>query len=479
MTSEVADVPRAGGRFRTALPAAPIVGLIAAIALVALLHAPRATFSYYDEGVYYYQSVLLAQGERPYADFAVPQPPGILAVGAASKLTGVGLPGVRLASWACGMVALYQTFWLARLVAGRCRSDNPALVGVTAAALVAVSNRTVCALTSGATELFALCLGLAAAQLVLVGVPRRAWLPGVVLGLATLFRLQPASYLPGFLALMVAVHGPRAAIRPFLLFSFGFGLTAAACHGALSALVTNYVDCVFAFQLERTRMTFSEKVLGLLQFLSETHVGFAVVSTACLAAGRSPAGRGVGWYAAVMLVVTTFSGTVLNLLYYVPVLPFLMTAAALVVDAAGRAFGGRAVFVAAVAVAAGGTAFQNKAELLDQRRPDAAHREFLGRLRAAPGGTVWTLDGRVAELAGKRLVADYYATDPNMLFARRRELFRAWMRETAPRADVVAVTALVVTWLTPDDARFLAGAGKELLFESEDTERSYRALLSR
>lgn len=464
-------------RFRTALPFLLIAGVAGAVSLIALSHTPRATVSYYDEGVYYYQSVLLMDGRRPYTDFAVPQPPGILAIGSASIAAGTGVTGMRLVSWFCAMAVLYQTYWLGRCIAGRCEAESPNLVGITAAAFFIVSNRTVYLLTQGATEMPALALALAATQLLLVGGPKRAWVPGVVLGLATVFRLQPASYLPGYLLLIAATNGLRGSIRPVVLFLLGFGLTAALIHGALAALVPKYADCVFLFQFQRERMSVGEKALGLIRFLGEPHVGFAAVAVACLAAGCPPFGRGVGWYAAAVLLATSFSGNVLNLVYYVPVLPYMMTAAALVIDAACRALGGsRFVFVGAVTVAVAGSGLQNRFELMEQRRLDPIHRRFIDDVRSAPSETVWTLDGRIAALAGKRLVDDYYATDPNMLYARRRELFQTWIRNTLPKADLVAVTAGVVAFLRAPDARYIRASGKPMVFESDETEQAFQAL---
>lgn len=113
------------------------VGLVCAFAalvgVAALLAAvPRTAFTMYDEGVYYYQAVLLARGQVPYRDYFVPQPPGILLIGAVSEWVGAGIAGVRAFNWACGLVLLWQTWRLTKpLAASQASGFAVALVAVT------------------------------------------------------------------------------------------------------------------------------------------------------------------------------------------------------------------------------------------------------------------------------------------------------------------------------------------------------------
>src|SRR5262245_42863740 len=88
-----------------------------ALSVLTATALPRVAFSMYDEGVYYYQSVLFARGQVPYRDFFVPQPPALLFVGAACERIGAGLTGVRAFNWLCGLVLLLQTYRLARRIA--------------------------------------------------------------------------------------------------------------------------------------------------------------------------------------------------------------------------------------------------------------------------------------------------------------------------------------------------------------------------
>ena len=79
-------------------------GTVALILTIAVL-VPRFAFNLYDEGVYFYEGALWARGQTPYADYFVPQPPGIVMIGAASDLGGIGISGSRAVSLACSLVA--------------------------------------------------------------------------------------------------------------------------------------------------------------------------------------------------------------------------------------------------------------------------------------------------------------------------------------------------------------------------------------
>lgn len=475
----VIETQRVGQR-GTILPGLIILLVIATVSLVALANSSRTTLSYYDEGVNYYQAVLMARGQRPYTDFFVAHPPGVLLVGALNYTLGFGLTGVRVVSWLCGMIALYQSFWLGRHLARSCNAQHPVLVGVTAAALVILSNRFVYVLTQGATDMPALCLSLAAGQMLLRTNCRHAWSAEVVFGLATLFRLQPVSFLPGFLALIAAVHGLRGGIRPAVSFTLGLGVTAAAIHGSLALVFPKYVDAAFLFQAQRTRLPIGEKVLVLTRFLGEPHVAFAFFAAVCVAVGRVTAGRAIAWYALCLVLITTLSGNSLYLVYYVPALPYMAAAAAFSADVISQSVaGGRLAHVCVVLVAAGGTGLLIKEELLTQRRMDPVHRRFVDAIRDARGDVIWAEDGRIAILAGKRMPDDYYATDPNALYQLQPERFATWLRETVPNTQVIAVTPLLINWLNTEDAIYLRNSGKQLMFESEATEQRFLSLVAR
>ena len=147
---------------------AAVAAALAVIAAVGGLTASalsRVAFTMYDEGVYYFQAVRLATGEVPYRDFFVPQPPGVLLIGAASERVGAGVTGVRAVNWLCGFVLLFQTYRLTRRLAGGNGTATPA--GAVAAALVAVGVVFAYQSIQGATNMPAACLELAACLLVL------------------------------------------------------------------------------------------------------------------------------------------------------------------------------------------------------------------------------------------------------------------------------------------------------------------------
>ena len=450
---------------------------LGAIGAVALWNAPRETLSYYDEGVYYYQGVLLARGGIPYADYFVPQPPGILLIGAASHGCGAGLAGVRVFTWLCGCIVLYQTFWIAKHSAERCGFHRAGLAGLTAAALVVGSNRFVYIWTQGATDLPSVCLVLAAFQLLMRKNARAAWVSGLLLGCSTLFRLQPASLAPAFVAMILIGAAAELKWRRALSFTVGFAVSFAIFHGLLAALLDRYAEGVFLFQMQRARVGVSGKISGFLNFLAEPHVGFSFLATGCLLASPIRSARATAWFAVGALAVTTFTGNVLYLIYFAPILPLMMTSAALVVASATRAADGSCwPYFFAVLFTASGTAFSIKSELQEQRRLAPVHQDYIERLRSTPGGILLTDDGRVAERAGKCTVQDYYATDPNAMYELSPDRFRGWLAAVLPGADIVAISDKFLGWLDASDAKFLRDSGKPIVFESDSVERRFFAL---
>jgi hypothetical protein len=453
---------------------AVMAGVMILISLAALANAPRASLNFYDEGVYYYQAVLMSEGLQPYQDYFVPQPPGILLMGLISHRCGMDLVGVRLMTWLLGMIVLYQTFWIARLIACRCRSENSTFVGMTAAALMMLSNRFVYVLTQAATDMPALCLVLLSMQILLKRECQRLLLPGLILGCATVFRLQAMSLLPGFCLLIMMHHGWRRGRRPVIWFSIGAMASFSFIHGAMMIMIPKYLDCAFLFQIQRTRVGVSQKVLFFLQFLGEPHVGLSFLIAAIMSTCRVIPARAIAVLAIVILLLTTFSGNVLYLIYYVPALPFLMTAAALGIDAIVKAFaGGAQGFLIAVVAAALGTGFSIKSEFSEQRRLHPMHRDLIETIRMANGQLVLTDDGRVAVLANKHLVADYYSTDPNALFELSPDRFREWLKGIIPRAEIIVVTPKLLSWLTPVEAKLILESGQIVIYESTPIERQF------
>ncbi len=466
----------------------PLVVLVAALAVVHT--AARLPYFSYDEGVYFHQAAEWARGRTPYTDFFVPQPPGILCVGWASEKVGVGIGGVRAFTALCGLVLLYQTYRLGR------RVSDP--VGWAAAGFLASSAEWTYTALEAATQTPATVLILLAVELVLA--KRLGW-AGVVIGLATLFRVQAMTLLPG-LGLAVFVRDGffrsrkrerRTTEEPSLTLPARTGpsltlpapnglvklasavVVAAAIHGLLSATVPGYWEGVFQFQFDRPRMVWESRA----EVLTETFGQPAAVFGLLAAAGfvlKDGGMRPLGIIGLVTAVVTAFAGNSLFRPYFVAVLPLLAVCGATAVNELLARFRHppRAWAVVAVLTAACGIgAIRLHAELDRNREP---HRQFLDAIRATPADVWLTTDGRLLELTGKRMAGDYFATDPGGLFVRDPTRFQSWFRERLVTADAVAVTDLLTMIADEDTARAVFASGKPVVFESDDGRRTFSRL---
>jgi hypothetical protein len=427
----------------------------------------RASFAMYDEGVYYYQAVVLVRGGVPYREFFCPQPPGILLLGAASEGVGAGLTGVRAVNWLCGLVLLVQTYRLTRRLAG---PDARAAAAV-AAALVAATVPFAYQSIHGATNMPAACLELAACLLVLGDARGRFALAGLVLGAATALRLPSAVAVPGALVLVRFAHG-REGYWPRVAWFLGpLAVAGGAIHLGLAAAVPGYADNVVGFQTARVRTDWADRGGQVVEFLQEpvTAAGLAAaLGFAALGSGRR---RGVALHALVTAGVITVAGNSLSSMYYLPVLPLF---AACATAGAVRLFGPEPRALVAVAAGAAVRAWWVATAVIGtMTASNADHAACVARLRGLTGETVLTSDGRIAVLAGKRAVPDYYATDPNALHLVAPDRFHAWFAEWLPKADVVVVTPQLWIWMSPANAAAVRTCGKPVLFDTDGTRATF------
>lgn len=445
------------------------VAALVVIAAVAGLTAPalaRPAFTMYDEGVYYYQAVLFARGEVPYRDFFCPQPPGVLLIGALSERIGAGLTGVRVVSWACGLLLLAQTFRLTERLAG-------ASAAFVAAVLVAVTVVFAFQSIQGATNMPAAVLETGACLLLLGGGRNGFAAAGLVLAAATVFRLPAIVTTPGLLWLGLFAHG-RTGFWSRAVWLLGtLAIACAAIHLTLTATLPGYFDNVVGFQTARVRTDWTDRGGQVWELLQEPAAALGLPSALWFAVRGSGAVRGVAVHALVTTAVITVAGNALSVMYYLPVLPLLAACAARgLVRTVGSKPWALAAVVLAVAVGRGPYV---ATVVTAQMEPNDEHAACVAALRAVPGAAVLTSDGRIAVLAGKRVVPDYYATDPNALHLVALERFHAWFAAVLPRADIVVVTPQLMMWMSPANAAAVRADGKPVLFDTERTRAAFEA----
>ncbi|QJW96712.1 glycosyltransferase family 39 protein [Frigoriglobus tundricola] len=440
------------------------LAVVAAVAGLTATALARPAFTMYDEGVYYFQAVLFARGEVPYRDFFCPQPPGVLLVGALSERIGAGLTGVRAVSWLCGLVLLAQTY---RLTGRLTNEGGPSVAAVLVAVTVVFAYQSI----QGATNMPAAALETAACLLVVGGGRNGFVAAGLVLAAATVFRLPAVVATPGLVLLGLFAHG-RSGFWPRAAWLLGaLGIACAAIHLTLAAAVPGYFDNVFGFQTARVRTDWADRGGQVWELLSEPVALLGLPAALGLAVFGGGVVRGVAVHALVTTAAVTVAGNALSVMYYLPVLPLLAACAArALVRAARPRPWALAAVIGAVAVVRGPWV---ATVVLAQVGPDDEHAACVAILRTVPGAVVLTSDGRIAVLAGKRVVPGYYATDPNALHLVAPERFHAWFAAALPRADTVVVTPQLMMWMSPANAAAVRTGGKPVLFDTEGTRAAF------
>jgi hypothetical protein len=438
-----------------------VIGVGIAALTVAL---PRTAFTMYDEGVYYYQAVLLSHGHVPYRDYFAPQPPGVLVIGAASERIGAGIAGVRAVSWLCGVALLVQTHQLARRLA----KEQHVWCAVIASGLVAVTVVFAYQSIQGATNMPSACLELAACLLVLSEGRNRFALAGLVLAIATLLRLQSVIAAPGLLLLVFFAEGRAGFWSRSVWFVGTLVVGCAAIHLSLAVTLPGYLSNVVEFQLDRVRTDWTDRSAQILEFLSEpvTLLGLpAAVWFAMRGEGRL---RGLTIHALVTTCVVTVAGKSLSVMYYLSVLPLFAACAAVVITRLAESLWRFVSLVPLVAIAIRAPTVVGT--ILTQLAPNAEHAACVAAVRDAPGQVVFVTDGRIAVLAGKQLPTDYYATDPNALYLLGPERFHAWFAAILPAVDLVVVTPQLLGWMSTANAEQLVASGKPVFFDTPTTQ---------
>jgi hypothetical protein len=451
------------------------VALCAALGVTAW----RAVHWSYDEGVYYYQACLWARGARPYTDFFVPQPPGVIALGAAAERLGLGIGGVRAVTFGCALGILYQTAALCRRVAERAGLGDPTGAGRVAALFVAATMEFGHTAVEAATFAPAGLLTVTAARLVVGEWRWRYWAAGAVLGLATGVRVQAATLGPALAAAVVCLDGWAAGAAGVVRMGVGFAVAAAAVHAGPAVAVPGYWNGVFGFHLVRQRVGLDHRVWTLTGFAGQPQVLFGCLAAVVQCAAARGAVRALGWAAVLGMAITTLTGNSLFRPYYLLVFPLAAAAGALAVAAVRDRIGRPAGVWAVTAVATCYSGIGVTSGIAAANRGVAVDRVFVAEIRATPADVWLTTDAKVVDAAGKRVSADYYATDPAGLELLGNARFQEWVLARLAEADAVAATELLGMLVTPDTARRILDSGKPVVYEHPEARRRLYDLAGR
>ncbi|QJW98054.1 hypothetical protein [Frigoriglobus tundricola] len=371
---------------RALAPALVVLALAAHGWGLALVRVPL--INWYDEGVYHASAVRAAEGDRPYRDYFVAHPPGVVWFNALWVRLGLDLVGIRAVYWGLGVLYLVL---LARFLVAVQRPDEgdrsrAAAVAWLGAVFVAASPLIQMQTTQVLTHLPALILTLLGfSELVRRGgpFPLRA---GLWVAAASAFRVQAAFSVPALMAYVLLASGWRSGSRASVWLALGAGAGAAAFHGAMAATHENYWRCVIEFHNTRPVSGVSLRAATLLKVLEEPQAVLGLVGASCLVLSNRPAVRGLAGFSLVSLALTVCASRFIGEGYFIPGWPYLLGCGALLLgETREPGTGARHLFAAAVCIAALQAVALVPTLNFRLARLAPAEREFIARLRATEG----------------------------------------------------------------------------------------------
>ncbi len=250
------------------------------------ISAPHA--DYYDESAYYCSAGRLAEGERPYQDFRLVQPPGLVMTTALGIRAGLLLPGQRVVHALSGLILAGLVFG----IAGRVRDGGPhaqalAVLFLGWSPLFFTYSRTVM------TDLPATILVAAAVLVVMLGRRGHLALSAALVVAGSVFRLQGLLvFAPGILVLIAVTGRARGGAIAGVKFILYAVVMAAACHGAIQLAWPRYVEDVVVLQGLRPRVGLWDRYRTVDRVVSDPIFALGLVSAALRLGGPCPRGRG-------------------------------------------------------------------------------------------------------------------------------------------------------------------------------------------
>lgn len=413
----------------------------------------------YDEGVYFCEAVLFCQGAKPYSDFFLPHPPGLIALNALLLKAGVGLTGLRIVAWTLGLLLIPLVRWICwSLLKSEPRlSEIWASTAAFAILLLYSSAHIYYVAPLALTDMPAIVLGTLAVAAVAGCKP---FLGAAAVCMASLFRVQAVVLIPGLLVLCWFCDDLSSRFRSSARFLVAvIGLLAAA-HGLLAYLIQGYYSDAFRFHATRPSASFTFR-LGVFRTLCEEPLFMlGVVSAALLL--RSPNGRlrGFGGFVVITTLLITFFGKSIVGRYYVAAFPLLAIAASLLLMNISWAPARGLLYLSAlILVLQAGPLTQRSMFPL---RDHSWEHSLIARVSAMEARKVLSTTPVVVIRAGKEVPNDYYANDPYPFF----ELggFPEWFSRVLRKSDGVLVNDEMLNYMSDSNYLELAGAGKPIVF---------------
>ena len=469
--------------FKKPRPESTAVATILAIGLAFHLSSIPCLLAYrihwYDEGVHLYAASLWVDGTRPYADFFLAHPPGVIALAAVGLKLGLGLVGLRLIYWLGGLVLAWLVIRLAAQLRSPLAEVPPAVVAATAVAFTFSSEVVLEGTSLVMTDLPATLFVMLGVVSLLHDSRRSGIVAGLLVAMATGFKLQALVVLPGIFAWNWVRRGWRAGTRANLEFGVSFGVVTALIHVLLAQSFTHYLHDVYDYQRLRPRVNLAWRIGILKQVFAEPPFTLGLVGAAMLLVDRDRARRGLGWFCLLTTAGLTLAGNTLFVHYYLMIIPLMSVSAAWLVAEIHRStykVQRQALVLAVIAVA--GVQILNLANRIGRPLRDGAwEASLVERLRTLPVETILTSAPKLAFLTGKRLPMDYYMVDACPLLEVGGEArYQRWVRNVLPSCDCVVITEALRPHLRPIGWEAITRSGKLIICAGKDDEIAFRSL---
>ena len=410
----------------------------------------------YDESVYHCSAQWMAEGQQPYTDFLLVQPPGLMFLSELGIRAGLLLPGQRIVYALSGLILGGIVF----LIAGRmpnCRPYTPAL-----AVLFLFSSRLFFFFTRAVmTDLPATTLVAAAVLIIMLGRRRYIPLAAMMMVASSLFKLQGLLFIPLVLPLIaVTEREKKKAILAMIRFLVWVVVLAVVSHGAIQILWPRYFENVVMTQQMRPRTDLAKRIQMVEKNLSNITFALGFLSSALMLGRPHPQSRAIGALAlfGVVLLTTVFKST--GSWYFLMVLPYLAVCAATVVTDLALAYSGaHTALVAAVVVCA--MQLPECRRIITQGPGDArATAELVSAIRGLPGQTVLTANPGYALLARKRLPRNYYSGDS--FAASLSGKFNKMIEDSLNESDCIVVDLRIIEHIDRANIDRIIRSGKPI-----------------
>ncbi len=447
-----------------AFPLVVCVGFL----LIGLALVPIPHLYFYDDGVYYQSGVRVAEGDRPYTDFYLAHPPGLIWLVAIAHTIGMDIVGCRLVSWGLGVVFLCAFIRFVRRVAGPAQWFSGA--GLLAGVFLVSCRMFLEAESQVLTQLPGMAFTLAGFYFLL---PHnlRPVLAGVLLAAATAFRIQVALIGPAWIVFLFATYGWSAGRRSAIYLTVSAVVVAVAFHGPLALIHPNYIDCVIRSHLSRPATPFGIKGELLLSLLREPQVAVGLFAASALAANGRGVVRGVALFTLSEMLITLFGSRFLGEGYFLPCYPYLMACGAMLIGREVERAGTAWPLVAVTAVVAFCSGIPTMRTLSYRWTTQwSFERDLIQRLRATNGRIVLCTPAKIPAFSGKEMMRDYNTPDTTSPITQG---FGSWFVAQAERADIIVVTDVALASLSPVECRALASLSKPILFGTPDEKTEF------